>query len=956
MQACSIAELKELYHAILRHEAVRICGASSESDVIGKPCSIINPQHYLTKDELFNIANSIGIKEPKVCIDALIERGFLVKLNLNNTDEERYRSYPFDFLLHASDLRFAPWTDRMVTQTIFTIGEQIIEDFTVASLKPSDSENSIEEEKELWNILERELGHFAKIYAGVLERYMQLRGSKGLTYFQLYSLLIALKNYNDVKAIAIGAPAGSGKTEIFLSLMLFKILKDLKEGRKSKILIIYPRKFLEIDQAQRIIEFIRILNEELEGKVQREVTVAIRDGDTYELERLWSERKDADLEFRGIRCEYGSLYIEASTGVIVCKNTNNPTLKHYYNFVKWRRSESKAADIIITNLHTFFNRIITSKEDDLNATDLLMHTPVEMIVLDEAHEYEPLELGLLHYMFKFLNYFKDDTKNEVYKHHVKLIISTATLANMNEFVKTLRAVQDMEAVTIAYDSVMQQLKNKLKVVERLGKTTITRKLVILGIVFVHPSFSWETFVSQLAIVSLYTNFALEHGLKSRHAIKQAIIFLNNVRELNRLHTIIANDLQLGSPFANAGLGEVYSKRDLDPVRHRYSLRHYTEMLYRAASIDNKLKQLLENIVMKMNAKDELYSKLRKVYADVDLQGRRIIAEMIRNKELYIVIATSSLELGVDYPGVSIVINVGLDKLPSLIQRFGRAGRSINEALHTTLALIIARNNPLEYVKVFRLLESGLNALVTGSISNIANERMLEELEVNVGHDLIGAKKVAVMRILFMLNALRTLNKDERIKKEMEELDPFTSVKEEEECKKLVKLRNFLNYNKDMIVKIVDSSTVEVVLREILRYDNADKCKAEREGMKKVEERITTLESKLHRLCDVCEHLGEAIKTISNETLYNNLTQMYDLCNSICGACTSKLDELKNLVSIRPDFDTIIKSIDNLSSELTKRVGVLCKEMLSIVSDAYCRENYSYCYSIISNMFDICKEQ
>jgi len=149
MQACSIAELKELYHAILRHEAVRICGASSESDVIGKPCSIINPQHYLTKDELFNIANSIGIKEPKACIDALIERGFLVKLNLNNTDEERYRSYPFDFLLHASDLRFAPWTDRMVTQTIFTIGEQIIEDFTVASLKRSDSANSIEEGREL---------------------------------------------------------------------------------------------------------------------------------------------------------------------------------------------------------------------------------------------------------------------------------------------------------------------------------------------------------------------------------------------------------------------------------------------------------------------------------------------------------------------------------------------------------------------------------------------------------------------------------------------------------------------------------------------------------------------------------------------------------------------------------------------------------------------------------------
>jgi ATP-dependent helicase YprA (DUF1998 family) len=51
----------------------------------------------------------------------------------------------------------------------------------------------------------------------------------------------------------------------------------------------------------------------------------------------------------------------------------------------------------------------------------------------------------------------------------------------------------------------------------------------------------------------------------------------------------------------------------------------------------------------------------------------------------------------------------------VIQRFGRAGRRLRDTLNTVLALMIIRNNPVEYVRVFNLIESGgVKAITKGS--------------------------------------------------------------------------------------------------------------------------------------------------------------------------------------------------------------------------------------------------
>jgi len=856
----NISRLRDLYHSILEEEARRICGIPPNQAVHGSLCSLARTQHCLTYDDLLKIASTIGFREPeaKRLIAELIERSFLIPLSQNC-----FRSYHFDFLLRISDLRTAPWTKKMTTEVKFVIGIQEYEDPKQASLLPRPRGGEVEEE--FYKLLVSDLGeNLALLYVKIINDYLQLRGSKGFTYFQVRVLNEAIKNFKNSKAIAIGAPAGFGKTEVFLGILLFKILKDLKQGRRSRVLIIYPRKFLEIDQAHRIIEFVRIINENLRifrskyGIKGDEYRVTIRDGDSYKIENQVHSQRGAHgyVPFRGIRCcvsAKGSLYVEGALhirvpdGKIVCRRD---ALESDYDSVKWSRKDTKQSEIIITNLHTFFNRIIAVADEDLDTRDLISSDlPLEMIILDEAHEYEPAELGLLHYMIKLIDRKKEDSEP------LRLVISTATLANMKEFARELRGASDDEVAVLTYDDIIDRgmKEGEIEKLKAQGKINIARKFIILGIVFVHPMYSWETYTAYLAIYNLFTNFAL--GLaRSSKTVKQAIIFLNNVKELNRVHTIIENELNLGTPIDFTSFSQNVTNPNLDPITNRYSLKHYSDLLITIAKPKSNVASIVNNIMQKKQMKEELFPRLAKVFADIDLDARREIASKIQNKEVYTVIATSSLELGVDYPGVTVVANIGLDKIPSLIQRFGRAGRNPEETLNTVLAILVVRNSPIEYVRVFRLLresnlgKSNLEAIVTGRFRVITDVDIIEELTVSIGKDLIGVKKLATSRILFTLNALN---------QSLQYLHGFAQINTmqlQDECSKLIELRKALHQHRSEVENMVGKDAVEAFVQEVLKYDNVSQCIDEIQKEIRREEIIDSLFESIENFGDICKDI------------------------------------------------------------------------------------------------------
>jgi len=88
---------------------------------------------------------------------------------------------------------------------------------------------------------------------------------------------------------------------------------------------------------------------------------------------------------------------------------------------------------------------------------------------------------------------------------------------------------------------------------------------------------------------------------------------------------------------------------------------------------------------------EIFNKISIHHAKI--KDRERVEKDFINGKLGVLISTSTLELGVDYPKVNFVGIVGVPfMLESIPQRVGRAGRSLPDTLYTTLAIIILRTD------------------------------------------------------------------------------------------------------------------------------------------------------------------------------------------------------------------------------------------------------------------------
>ncbi len=117
-----------------------------------------------------------------------------------------------------------------------------------------------------------------------------------------------------------------------------------------------------------------------------------------------------------------------------------------------------------------------------------------------------------------------------------------------------------------------------------------------------------------------------------------------------------------------------------------------------------------------------------------------------------------------------------------------------------------------------------------------------EFTVSIGNDLEGVRKLAVIRILFALNAL----------KRRRELSGLADVRDpNDECKKLVQLRNSLLNNRSLIEELVDKETIDAVLQEVLPYDNDEKCLKQLRIRAKIERELDDLIGALNLFYKAC---------------------------------------------------------------------------------------------------------
>jgi DEAD/DEAH box helicase domain-containing protein len=493
---------------------------------------------------------------------------------------------------------------------------------------------------------------------------------EGFSDFQFKAIETILKA--DKKAYVLTAPTSGGKTYAFFIPALILALQDkLKQKNRNniKVLLVYPRKSLERDQFNKILAILYRINQYFNnfGLKDVKITIGIDDGETP-----YNEKVESGSSFRGAICpacgaygkEGGELqYVRTAKRTwIRCSNCGAS-----FDWIYGYREEiwEKKPDILLTNVWTLDWRL-PSKTIQY---DYEVFKGLKIVVLDEAHVYQSLLGGNVRYLLKRL---KTSSRIEPL-----IVLSSATISKPKEFARDLLDLEpDKDFIVIE------------------SKEAGENKKVIYLILAVNPLRSWETVVYELALLL---------GTIYYYRKAQSVIFIDSIRELYRI-------------FHQTRVAATYYYEPKD---------HFNQKLVPDSSDPYAYwPYLLDFNFDPVETPHKIFQKIRLHHAGV--KDREGIEKEFVDGKLGVLISTSTLELGVDYPNVTFIGIVGVPfMLESIPQRIGRAGRNLERTLYTTLAIIILRNTPMELYYLYNpedLIEGFRNKDIPVAWKNTAVKR------------------------------------------------------------------------------------------------------------------------------------------------------------------------------------------------------------------------------------------
>jgi DEAD/DEAH box helicase domain-containing protein len=533
---------------------------------------------------------------------------------------------------------------------------------------PSFADHSFDEissfvPKDIYHVIKHALYKDPKGIEGIGE-------IEGFSDFQFNAIKSILKA--DKRAYVLTAPTSGGKTYAFLIPALIIILKDKPKEREKnniKVLLAYPRKSLERDQFNKILTILYRLNRYFKnfGPRDMRITIGVDDGETP-----YKKDVESGLSFRGAICpacgiegkEGGELqYAKAADKIwIRCSNCGAS-----FDWIYGYREEiwKKKPDILLTNVWTLDWRLPSKTiQHDYEA-----FKDLKIIVLDEAHVYQSLLGGNVRYILKRLEI---SSKSEPL-----IILSSATISKPREFARDLLDLEpDKDFI----------------VIESVEKGE--NKKVIYLVLAVNPLRSWETVVYELTLL-FSTVFYYRKA--------QSVIFIDSIRELYRI-------------FHQARVAATYYYEPKDHFDQKLVPDPLEPYAYWPYMLDSNFDTIKTPI--------EIFQKVGLHHSGV--KDREKIEKDFVDGKLGVLISTSTLELGVDYPNVTFIGMVGVPfMLESIPQRIGRAGRSLEKTLYTTLAIVILRNTPMELYYLYNhedLIEGFMNKETPIAWKNTAVKR------------------------------------------------------------------------------------------------------------------------------------------------------------------------------------------------------------------------------------------
>lgn len=728
----------------------------------------------LNSEEVRKIVSTYGINEKQ-----LMSQGLLIEY-----PDSTFRTMHMDLIFRAVNVKAAPWSPKIALE--FKIPEPRIE------YLPSFDEVQLEELK-TFNQLSSNLSE-------VLCKSLQESGHKGLAFHQYYYLQKILAEQQ--KCYMLVAPTASGKSLIFYLAILINVLSRLnQEGTKTMIL--YPRKALATDQLSKFLKLVHKINYYLSSKGLRKITIGLDDGDTPRSFR--SDVVKSSEIFRGIKCMkpgcQGSLRYQVidEKSLIVCE-----ACKEVYDEIFTTKEDiwSGCPDIVFSNLSALNRRMM------MKSAQGLMGPSLKWIVLDEAHVYREELGGHVRWLLRRL----DARFNVLTKGNIRFIISSATIPKPVLFASKLVGLEAERIYFEQYNEILKLAKRKF------------RKITLDVILAPNPLRSAESLVEELALllgVWCFTN------------LKKAVIFVDNVSEIERLHDFVVNTIICERKAHNDHLDPAKTQGVMN-ITNTFSWRSITR------NVSNIDPLSLAGIYNVHNA-------------ELPPQQRAMIENLFKSKNSGLIFSTSTLELGIDIGDVAAIVQY---KVPltseSYIQRVGRAGRS-DDILKVALGMLVLTNSPSQVRFI----------LGNEYLRLIDPEQIDPYIEIPVAWENEEIKRQHV--IFSILDTVAAKGSPTYLDYTTEIRNYWSGVQDVINSLQelLVKARNELNVLKDYVTQVADDVTAKSIESIVDRIENMIRVSSAQ--LSEVD--VRNINENLERLRKAETAITEAVRNLHNIRRY-----------------------------------------------------------------------------------------
>jgi len=532
------------------------------------------------------------------------------------------------------------------------------------------------------------------------------------------------------------SPPGTGKTIIFTIYALARAVRNVIKGESEKIVIMYPTKTLAKQQLQLFIYTLEELNRELATYGLRKIRIALYDGDSNKRKR----------KLRHLKCNTGDLEY-GKDGHIYCgrvevdwiteKDVDNADIimtnpyKLSSDLLKpGKRWVERIGVIILDEAHHFLDsttldfitallhrvvirkQLVRKSEECRNAPDMILSSAT---ITSSGMPFRSADEVTFRGVGGLLRAQRPNSQEiqHIIEEFAKRIFGEG-LANCYR-----KDYEDYYAhITGRETGRKLTLPLVLFSIPEQSPTGTVTEVAVTSLIFSRASLRRRIFANGITSILFVDNKELQHEIESylkRRMLAQELSPADKLLvrpyvekntsfvPLTRGHRIIEDILKSQKFEALESYHHLAlyctTKEDLEHVLHNDVVKEYRgdkegaqtpHQCYRDAQADAL--DIIKNRDQKLSA-DAQYVPILVHNADLPHSHRMRIEEFIEkaHKRWDLVIATSTLEMGVNIENAGVVVQYGLPALPEIVvQRFGRGGRSAH-TLFTSIGVLVPRN-------------------------------------------------------------------------------------------------------------------------------------------------------------------------------------------------------------------------------------------------------------------------